>query len=389
MEKIIPYKENKGNVRTISPETDKSCFFGYYDLKAYDDTDKYHLCNIADFEDRLPVSTDKLQLGVVDLETRKFEKIDETSSWNFQQGALLQWSRAEKDVVYYNVFENGEYFTVKKNVKTGNKTYAPVCANISRDGKFGLKIIFQRIYDFRPGYGYCNTKDPFFDVAQPENDGVFLVDIEKGTEKQILSYPDMVKLLGIPEFEFTKFVVNHITFNPKGDKFMLLLRNFYEQGKPWRTALIVSDLDGNMKLLYFGGCSHYDWINNDELFIYLLGQDFWDLFTVNVVTGELERIKNHQLENVDTHCLFSKDKSVFIGDCYPDNDGYRTIYRYSYNTDKYDVLVKSYSPSPTVPAGSDVRTDLHNRWNTKGDKISFDTIHHGKREIAELEYGNY
>ena len=38
--------------------------------------------------------------------------------------------------------------------------------------------------------------------------------------------------------------------------------------------------------------------------------------------------------------------------------------------------------------GEDFRTDLHNRFNTKGDKISFDTIHNGKREIAELDYSN-
>lgn len=174
--------DNKEEIRIISPKTEKSCFFGYYDLKAYDDTDRYHLANLCDFEDRLPVAGDIMELGVIDIETRNFEKIGETLSWNFQQGALLQWSRCEKDVVFYNVCENGEYMTVKKNIKTGSKKYFPVCANISRDGKFGLRINFQRIYDFRPGYGYCNTKDPFFDIAQPENDGVFLVDIEKGRQ---------------------------------------------------------------------------------------------------------------------------------------------------------------------------------------------------------------
>ena len=53
MDKPIPYKNNLCPVKIISPKTDKSCFFGYYDLKAYDDSDRYHLCNIADFEDRM------------------------------------------------------------------------------------------------------------------------------------------------------------------------------------------------------------------------------------------------------------------------------------------------------------------------------------------------
>ncbi|MDO5477677.1 MAG: hypothetical protein Q4G23_00745, partial [Clostridia bacterium] len=60
MKKIIPYKNNLCPVKIISPKTDKSCFFGYYDLKAYDETDRYHLCNIAEFEDRLPTDKDVL-----------------------------------------------------------------------------------------------------------------------------------------------------------------------------------------------------------------------------------------------------------------------------------------------------------------------------------------
>ena len=386
MERPIPYKENLCPVRIISPETEKSCFFGYYDLKSYDDTDRYHLCNMSDFEDRLQGPDDVLELGVIDLETRKFEKIDETKSWNFQQGALLQWSRCEKDVVFYNVFENGEYLTVKNNIKTGSKSYFPACANISRDGRYGLKINFTRIFDFRPGYGYCNTKDPNFDIAQPENDGVFLVDIETGKEKLILTYPDMVKAIGVPGLEKDKFVVNHITFNPKGDKFMLLLRNFPQEGKVWGTAVIVSDLEGNMRaynglFLY----SHYDWKSDNELFGFCEIDGVMVLFNLNTDTGVWERLENHQLVNDDIHCLFSKDKSYFIGDTYYDPEGYRPIYYYDWEKKEYTTLIKAYSPIHPTHI-TDLRTDLHNRLNTKEDKISYDTVQNGKREIAELDF---
>ncbi len=73
---------------------------------------------------------------------------------------MLQWHRSKKDTAFYNVYENGEYMTVSKNIKTGHKHYTPVCANISRDGKWGLSVNFLRNYDFRKGYGYCNEKDP-------------------------------------------------------------------------------------------------------------------------------------------------------------------------------------------------------------------------------------
>lgn len=135
-----------------------------------------------------------------------------------------------------------------------------------------------------------------------------------------------------------------------------------------------------------GGYSHYDWKSDYELFGFGLDNEIWDLYTTDINTAKWERLENTYLEEQDVHCLFSKDKKVFIGDNYPSHDGYRTIYHYSYDTNKYGVLAKIYSPMVRENGGTDWRCDLHNRWNTKGDKFSFDTIHNGKREIAEMDY---
>lgn len=387
MSKYGPYFDLIGEIRTISPKTDKSCFFGYYDLKAYDDTDQYHLCNCAEFEDRIPEPDDILELGVVDIETRNFEKIAETKAWNFQQGALLQWHRQKQDTVFYNVFENGEFMTVQHNVKTGDKKYTPVCANVSRNGKWGLRVNFCRIYDFRPGYGYCNYKDPFYDIAQPENDGVFLVDMETGQEKMILSYPQMAEAAGRDALpESCKLVVNHITFNPAGDRFIILLRSFPVEGrKNWGTTLIASDLEGNMNVLMRNSVySHYDWEDDLNLFGVCTGDgEHQDLFNVNIDTGVWTRLPKDVYLNKDIHCLFSKDRRCFIGDDYSDKDGYRRIHYYDLLTNENKIIIQDYSPMDWV--FTDTRTDLHNRWNTKNDKISYDTIHSGKREICEID----
>ncbi len=44
----------------------------------------------------------------------------------------------------------------------------------------------------------------------------------------ILSYRDMKELFAEPPFTDAKIVVNHITFDPTGQKFVFLLRNFPE-----------------------------------------------------------------------------------------------------------------------------------------------------------------
>ena len=384
-----PYFDAKAPIRTISPKTDKSCFFGYYDLKAYDDTDNYHLCNIADFEDRLPTDKDVLKMGVIDISNGNFEKIAETTSWNFQQGALLQWHRQKNDTVFYNVFKDGEYITVQKNVKTGAEKYVPACANISRDGKWGLKVNFSRIYDFRAGYGYCNLKDPFCNINQPENDGVFLVNMETGEEKLLVNYIRMAEAVGTELYTpDIKLLVNHITFNPSGTKFIVLLRNFAgdttNAGAPWGTSLLAIDLQGNIKVLMRSATySHYDWEDDENLLGFCSDRNgVWGLSKVNVNTGIWFDYRRDICDD-DIHCLYSKDRRCFIGDDYPDKDGYRRIYYYDIKTDESIILIQSYSPFSEGLV--DIRTDLHNRWNNKNDKFSFDVVHNGKREICEMD----
>ena len=52
----------KTDCRVISPEGEQ-CFFGYYDLQAYDTSDRYHLCNRSKFIDRLPTAERRVFLS--------------------------------------------------------------------------------------------------------------------------------------------------------------------------------------------------------------------------------------------------------------------------------------------------------------------------------------
>ena len=76
---------------------------------------------------------------------------------------------------------------------------------------------------------------------------------------------------------------------------------------------------------------------------------------------------------------------MFIGDTYPDINGYRQIYLYDFKKEEYTKLIDAYSPWHPSKI-TDIRTDLHNRFNTKETKISYDTVQNGKREIAELDF---
>lgn len=105
----------------ISP-AEKHFFFGYYDLQPFDSKGKYHLAHHVDFMDRLHQKDDMAEIGIIEIETRKYTPITTTKAWNFQQGAMLQWNPAKPDSeIIYNSIVDGQYVAVTENINTGKK----------------------------------------------------------------------------------------------------------------------------------------------------------------------------------------------------------------------------------------------------------------------------
>ena len=372
-------------VKLLSPE-DGHYFFGYYDLNAYDSTGTRHLCHRVPFADRIPGPQDVAELGI--LSPNGFQKIAETTAWNFQQGALLQFHGTCDDIVYYNERVGGTCVTAVHNLKTGRKRQLPrPAACISPNGKYALSINFGRIFDFRPGYGYAGLGDPFAAVNRPEEDGVFLMDTETGHCRQIIDYARLFREFPIPGLEGEKLVINHITFNETSDRFLFLLRNFPgKSGAGWGTTLITSDLQGNMQLLLRNKfVSHYCWKNSRQILAFCAPEDTPGLFLLDDPEGSWVQLRSPYPEGPsggDIHCLFSPDKRYILGDGYRDRKGYRPLFLYDTQTETVTKLLRSFS---TMDAIWDIRCDLHARFDRQGKKISFDSTHDGRRHICQLE----
>jgi hypothetical protein len=224
-------------------------FFGYYDVPAADAQDR-HLCQEVLFRDRFPTPEDVATIGHVPLPTPgaaegdlPFTPFAETRAWNFQQGAMLQWLGGQSDTCLYNVFAGGRLGTCIHNLASGARRVLPLpVANVARDGTQALCINLSRVYDFRPGYGYEEVPDPFADVLAPAEDGVSVMDLATGRHRQVLSYAQLAEFLARERVlcEPRKLVVNHITFNPAGSRFMFLLRTFVTApGQHWLTLLLT------------------------------------------------------------------------------------------------------------------------------------------------------
>jgi len=375
--------DRKADCRVISP-AEGQCFFGYYDLQAYDKGDRFHLCSRASFLDRLPEPEDSLELGVIDLREGNFHPFGETTLWNFQQGCMLQWYGSSEDEVCYNVRIGAGAGTCIHNLRTGVKRFADrPCACISQDGRYGLSVSFARIYDFRSGYGYAGLEDPFREEKRPENDGIYLVDLRTGRSRLLISLGECLRQFPIPGMEQAKFVVNHITFNPSANRFLFLLRNFPDsRNGEWSTTLITSDLEGNMyPLLRNTYVSHYCWKNDHQILAHCSPKKRKGLFLLDDCSDGFTELESPYFGD-DIHCIYSPDRSYVLGDGYAVHDPYRPLFLYSTKTGKTELLLKAET---IVPKDINIRCDLHARWNRNGDKISFDTTDRGRREICELD----
>lgn len=369
----------------LTPNDGMHYFFGYYDMRAQDARGR-HLCHRVAFEDRIPKVEDVCEVGY--LENGIFYKIGQTTAWNFQQGAMLQFHPYLEDTVYYNVCENGRFMTVTQNFKTGEKKYADrATACVSPDGKWGLSVNFGRIFAFRSGYGYAAFEDAYEDVNAPCEDGVFLVDMERGTSRLLCSYKEIAPVSGF-DTNKEKILVNHITFNPTSNRFVMLVRNFRTEETPWwLTSMMVGDLDGNVQsVLSRTYVSHYFWTSADQILLHCtVTGEKKSMYSICVTDGSALEYDMEYFHggsyNPDIHCNTSPDGAYIIGDGYP-IDGYRRLmaYRISNGAETELLRVATYTPRDIV----DVRCDLHARFVDGGRYITFDTVHNGRREIARV-----
>lgn len=387
----LPAKENR-----FSPET-AHWFFGYYDIPAFDQNGQRHLGLEVPFMNRRPRKTDEARLHVLDLNSGETRLIGKTSAWNFQQACMLQWHPALEDTVIYNLRCGDEEFPEKtesgygaivKNLKTGEKLLlqAPV-ANVARTGEWAVSINFDRMYDFRPGYGYADQQDRFLNNAHPQEDGIFLVNLKTGESRLIVSLQRIWDAVGgYFQGEERKICINHITFNTDGTRIVFLVRNFYGPGQGWHTAIMTCDTQGKELFLLsdFAMASHYHWRDEKVVTFYSQGRE---LGNQGPQLYELEDL-THQGRAIDPgffvrdgHNSYSPDLEWMLYDSYP-LDGYRELYLYDLQTKRGGLLGKYLSPSL---GDDDIRCDLHPRWQPDGKAISFDSIHEGYRGIYRMD----
>lgn len=362
-------------------------FFGYYDVPAWSGDDRLHLCHKVRFMNRLPRPDDVAVLGTISLSSGEFAPFAETTAWNFQQGSMLQWvPSAPNDQVIYNRRDGDRFVGVVRSIRNDHERLLerPVAA-VSPTGGHALSISFSRLFNFRPGYGYAGIPDPHDSVDRPSDDGIYLVDLDTGKSRLIISLEQVYAALpeSIAEaMAGDRILINHISFNTDGTRFFFLPRNNPRDGGHWSTGMLTADISGaDLRSINDAGmASHYNWRDARSIVCYSRWRGDYGLFVFPDEAGRAEAVDPSFFAG-DGHCSYSPDRRYLLYDSYP-IEGFRYLYLYDLARRRGQTLGAFWSD----PASDgDIRCDLHPRWSGSGRRISFDSTHEGSRHIYAID----
>jgi len=380
--KSVIFPEIEGPIQ-ITKSDKEHLFASYYGINSFNQSERYATVLETDLKFRLPEVTDTAVLGLVDLKTHEFIPITVTRAWNFQQGCMAHWLATSPDsLIIYNDFREGKYVSVILNVfnrKELKVIQYPVSA-VSPDGKEAVSINFSRLRFTRPDYGYGgNGQDARLNIQLPNDDGLFLVDLETGLARLLVSFEQIKDL--IPPLQDGNIAwFNHTLFSRGGSKIFWLSRQM-EGNNRITTSLTVNRDGTDLRRCFPDGWagSHFDWLNDEELMVtanYDSKQYAHVLFTIG--QKNYKRLGNGLLD-YDGHGTFSPDQKWMVTDTYT-SSGLRE--QKIYLMDMKSELVKSLGRfiEPAEFEGY-WRCDIHCRWSPKGDIIGFNSTMSGSRQV--------
>jgi len=365
-------------------------------MQPWDPTEQFLLCLEVSFSDRPPGADDKASVGVVELSSSRFIHLADTSAWNFQQGAMLHWSpNSSGSEIIFNDRQGRTPVSVILNLRTKEqRTLSRPISALSHDGKTALSINFGRLHWASPGYGYAGINDP--SIKNPDDDGVFSMDINGKGVKRIVSLADVLAI-GNKSGDLANqpLVFNHTAFSPDDRRFAFLVQwrvftfpkwaRLSRLKKLWKlnALMFTANVDGTdlRQVAYFENISHFDWKNSNEILMWAQLKDEEGFFLTTVDGYSYRRIGEKFLTE-DGHCSFSPDGKWVLVDTYPNEQRFSTLKLYNWAEGDQTILGKFYADPKFV---GEIRCDLHPRWNRNGLQVCFDSVHESTRQVYVLD----
>lgn len=374
----------------------------YYDQLHFDPTDRLVTGLEVDFHHRSPEPTDRIQVGLIDLEDKnRWTPIGSSVAWNWQQGPMFQWipgrEKFEDAEVVWNDRDGDRFYAHVYCPATGKYRELPHAAYVlAPNGEYALFPDFARLNDTRPGYGYCGVPDKNANVAAPDDAGIWKMDLRTGETKLLFSFRQVADM--VPEGGYSKGAkhwFNHILIAPDSKRFLFLHRwRGEDEIKPnwagWKTRLMTANADGSdiYVLNPFNMTSHLVWRDPTHIIAYANRPTHGNRFYVFEDKTQNTSPVGADIMKVDGHVSYLPftDQKWILNDTYPDRERYQHPFLFHLPTEMKIPLGDFY-------LGKDFkgewRCDLHPRASRDGRKVLVDSAHDGGRQIYMIDLTEY
>lgn len=359
-------------------------FFGYYDICPFSSDGRKLLAHRLRARPEPSSSEQPIAVGSYDLDGEQagFRQIDQSATWCWQQGTRLQWyPRTGPNAVLYNALVGGGYGCRIKDIIDGTtlgEIDRPIYA-ASSDGRWGLSLNFSRLQRLRPGYGYGLLPDATETDPCPQDDGVWLVDMEAARSELIVSTRQVAAIEPHPTMQGAVHYLNHLLFRPDGERF-LVFHLWLGNGRRHR-RLMTFERDGNDPCVLVPDVSHYNWLSNESV-IATAGLDGSMSYSVFEDRSNRVRPMDSKMLNADGHPSLSPDGEKLLTDTYQDHYGERSVL--IGRADGTEILEVARMDNPARLFG-EYRCDLHPRWDCEGQQVCFDSAHSGRRAMYVID----
>lgn len=401
---------------------DRHYFFGYYNKSNWDRSGRYLLGHQVPWADARLTPELVARVGYFDLDTGdRFVAVGETTAWNWQMGAQLQWldGMGEGKIVYNVRTDDSRarypYFGAEIcDIRTGEKRRLPMPVYVvSPDSRWALSVDYRRLYVTHETIGYPCDRVAARLENHPADDGIWRMELDTGKATLVASYDALRNFHPRDSMRKAIHWVSHIEVNPASNR-VLFLHRWTERVKDetcFLHRLITMNPDGTgMRLLECSDhplpqlaedfdpasvgtfdyekseyqISHPLWRNDDEIVVWgpHAGSIHYHLYRDR--DGGEVRVVGDGVLTENGHMTFSPvDQRWLLSDTYPEDATHeRTLFLFDMKTGRRLDLGRFYA-DPGL--SKENRCDLHPRWRRDGSQVCVDSIHEGDREMYVVD----
>jgi hypothetical protein len=397
-----------------------SYFFGFHDVTPWaPDDQRVLLHRIAPNLRRMPRPDDQAEIVVWQPATQQVETVGTTTCWNFQQGARAMWVPGTTATLVYNKRVDGAPGCAFVDLTTGAQRELPhALGAIAPNGRYAMAPNFARLGRLWPAYGYSGFDSASDGVLQPDDDGLWRIELDTGARSLVFSIRELVAATAGAIGPDVPVFVTHVSFNREGTRIVFMLR-FFSKDHALYSLLFSARTDGSeLKLLEQEKISHFDWVDEDTIAIWmrkgmkglaaarrsgllaspllrplialarksrarlkgaLLNESY---FLLSTVTGAQSPFMAGVLPQ-DGHPMVSPDRAWMITDEYPNPATGKTPLMLVDIAARRRVDVAEFMHD-VGSSDSDLKCDLHPRWNRAGTQVGVDATENGRRRFVVL-----